>query len=97
MEYGSLIVTGKGNPDWNFSGPHGAGRLMSRSKAKETLKMEDFKNAMKDIYTTSVCVSTIDEAPMAYKSADEILENIKENAEVISIIKPIYNFKSSSD
>jgi RNA-splicing ligase RtcB len=95
MEYGSLIVTGKGNPDWNFSGPHGAGRLMSRSKAKETLKMEDFKNAMKDIYTTSVCVSTIDEAPMAYKSADEILENIKENAEVISVIKPIYNFKSA--
>lgn len=95
MEYGSLIVTGKGNPDWNFSGPHGAGRLMSRSKAKETLKMEDFKNAMKDIYTTSVCVSTIDEAPMAYKSADEILENIKENAEVISIIKPLYNFKAS--
>lgn len=94
MQYGSLIVTGKGNPDWNFSGPHGAGRLMSRSKAKETLKMEDFKNAMKDIYTTSVCVSTIDEAPMAYKSADEILENIKENAEVISVIKPIYNFKS---
>lgn len=95
MQYGSLIVKGKGNPDWNFSGPHGAGRLMSRSKAKETLKMEDFKNAMKDIYTTSVCVSTIDEAPMAYKSADEILENIKENAEVISIIKPIYNFKSA--
>ena len=94
MQYGSLIVKGKGNPDWNFSGPHGAGRLMSRSKAKETLKMEDFKNAMKDIYTNSVCVSTIDEAPMAYKSADEILENIKENAEVISIIKPIYNFKS---
>lgn len=95
MEYGSLIVTGKGNPDWNFSGPHGAGRLMSRSKAKETLKMEDFKNAMKDIYTTSVCISTIDEAPMAYKSADEILENIKENAEVISVIKPIYNFKAA--
>lgn len=95
MEYGSLIVTGKGNPNWNFSGPHGAGRLMSRSKAKETLKMEDFKNAMKDIYTTSVCVSTIDEAPMAYKSADEILENIKENAEVISVIKPIYNFKAA--
>lgn len=95
MSYGSLIVKGKGNPDWNFSGPHGAGRLMSRSKAKETLKMEDFKNAMQDIYTTSVCVSTIDEAPMAYKSADEILENIKENAEVISVIKPIYNFKSA--
>ena len=97
MQYGSLIVKGKGNPDWNFSGPHGAGRLMSRSKAKETLKMEDFKSAMKDIYTTSVNVSTIDEAPMAYKSADEILENIKETADVVSIIKPIYNFKASAE
>lgn len=95
MQYGSLIVKGKGNPDWNFSGPHGAGRLMSRSKAKETLKMEDFKESMKDIYTTSVCVSTIDEAPMAYKPADEILENIKDNAEVLTIIKPIYNFKAA--
>lgn len=95
MQFGSLIVKGKGNPDWNFSGPHGAGRLMSRSKAKETLKMEDFRESMKDIYTTSVCVSTIDEAPMAYKPADEILENIKENAEVISIIKPVYSFKSA--
>ena len=95
MQYGSLIVRGKGNPDWNFSGPHGAGRLMSRSKAKETLRMEDFKESMKDIYTTSVCVSTIDEAPMAYKPADEILENIKDNAEVLTIIKPIYNFKAA--
>lgn len=95
MQYGSLIVKGKGNPDWNFSGPHGAGRLMSRSKAKETLKMEDFKESMKDIYTTSVCVSTIDEAPMAYKPAEEILENIKDNAEVLTIIKPIYNFKAA--
>lgn len=97
MEYGSLIVKGKGNPDWNFSGPHGAGRLMSRSKAKECLKMEDFKAAMKDIYTTCVSTSTIDESPMAYKSADEILDNIKENADVISIIKPVYNFKSSDE
>lgn len=95
MQFGSLIVKGKGNPDWNFSGPHGAGRLMSRSKAKETLKMEDFKESMKDIYTTSVCTSTIDEAPMAYKPANEILENIKENADVVSIIKPIYNFKAA--
>lgn len=95
MQFGSLIVKGKGNPDWNFSGPHGAGRLMSRSKAKETLKMEDFKESMKDIFTTSVCTSTIDEAPMAYKPADEILENIKENADVVSIIKPIYNFKAA--
>lgn len=95
MQYGSLIVKGKGNPDWNFSGPHGAGRLMSRSKAKETLKMEDFKESMKDIFTTSVCVSTIDEAPMAYKPAEEILENIKDNAEVLTVIKPVYNFKAA--
>ena len=70
---------------------------MSRSKAKECLKMEDFKAAMKDIYTTCVSTSTIDESPMAYKSADEILDNIKENADVISIIKPIYNFKASDE
>ena len=95
MQFGSLIVKGKGNSEWNFSGPHGAGRLMSRSKAKQTLKMEDFEESMKDIFTTSVSTATIDEAPMAYKSADEILENIKGNAEVISIIKPIYNFKAS--
>lgn len=95
MKFGSLIVKGKGNSDWNFSGPHGFGRKLSRAKAKETLKMEDFKESMKDIFTTSVCTSTIDEAPMAYKPADEILENIKENADVVSIIKPIYNFKAA--
>lgn len=95
MAYGSLIVKGKGNGDWNCSGPHGAGRLMSRSKAKECLKMEDFKESMKDVFTTSVCVATIDEAPMAYKPADEILENIVGNADVVSIIKPLYNFKAS--
>lgn len=95
MRDGSLIVKGKGNPDWNCSGPHGAGRLMSRSKAKETLKMEDFKESMKDIYTTSVCVSTIDESPMAYKPMDEILYNIGGNADVVNIIKPIYNFKAA--
>lgn len=97
MSFGSLIVKGKGNPDWNFSGPHGAGRLMSRSKAKETLSMEDFKASMKGIYTTSVCTSTIDEAPMAYKPAEEILENIKDNVEVLTTIKPIYNFKAGDE
>ena len=95
MADGSLIVKGKGNPDMNFSGPHGAGRLMSRSKAKETLKMEDYKESMKDIYTTSVCTATIDEAPMAYKPIESIIENIKDNADVVTRIHPIYNFKSS--
>lgn len=95
MADGSLIVKGKGNPDMNFSGPHGAGRLMSRSKAKETLKMEDFKNAMDGIYTTCISTSTIDEAPMAYKPIESIIENIKDNADVVTRIHSVYNFKSS--
>lgn len=90
-----MIVKGKGNEDWNCSGPHGAGRLMSRSKAKEVLSVEDYKASMEGIYTTCVGTETIDEAPMAYKPADEILENIKDNADIVSIIKPIYNFKSA--
>jgi RNA-splicing ligase RtcB len=95
MRDGSLIVKGKGNPEWNCSGPHGAGRLMSRSKAKESLKMEDFKAAMSGIYTTCVSSSTIDESPMAYKPMDEIVANIQDTAEVVKVIKPIYNFKAS--
>lgn len=95
MREGSLIVRGKGNPDWNCSGPHGAGRLMSRSKAKESLKMEDYKEAMKGIYTTCVSTATIDESPMAYKPIDEIIENIQDTAEIVNIIKPIYNFKAA--
>ena len=95
MAYGSLIVKGKGNPDTNFSGPHGFGRLMSRTKAKESLKMEDFKNSMKDIYTTCVSSSTIDEAPMAYKAEQDILPNLEPMCEIISHITPIYNFKAS--
>lgn len=95
MRDGSLIVKGKGNPEWNCSGPHGAGRLMSRSKAKESLKMEDFKAAMSGIYTTCVSSSTIDESPMAYKPMGEIVTNIQDTAEVIKVIKPIYNFKAS--
>ena len=94
MRDGSLICVGKGNPDWNYSAPHGAGRVMSRSKAKETINMHDFKDSMKDIYSTSVVESTIDEAPMAYKPMDEIIENIKDTVDVIDIIKPIYNFKA---
>ena len=94
MRDGSLICVGKGNPDWNYSAPHGAGRVMSRSKAKETINMHDFKDSMKDIYSTSVVESTIDEAPMVYKPMDEIIENIKDTVDVIDIIKPIYNFKA---
>lgn len=94
MRDGSLICVGKGNPDWNYSAPHGAGRVMSRSKAKETINMHDFKESMKDIYSTSVVESTIDEAPMVYKPMDEIIANIKDTVEVIDIIKPIYNFKA---
>lgn len=94
MRDGSLICVGKGNPDWNYSAPHGAGRVMSRSKAKETINMHDFKESMKDIYSTSVVESTIDEAPMVYKPMNEIIANIKDTVEVIDIIKPIYNFKA---
>ena len=95
MKFGSLIVKGKGNKEANFSGPHGFGRLMSRSKAKETLKMEDFKNTMDGIYTTCISTSTIDEAPMAYKPAESIIPNIESMCKIISHIHPIYNFKSS--
>jgi len=95
MADGSLIVKGKGNEDRNCSGPHGAGRLMSRSVAKESLKMEDFKKSMKEVYTTSVCVGTIDESPMAYKPMQQILETIDDTCEVLKIIKPIWNVKAN--
>lgn len=97
MSYGSLIVKGKGNAEYNYSGPHGAGRLMSRSAAKESLKMEDFKASMKDVFTTSISSATIDEAPMAYKPAEDILENIKDLCDVIEIIKPVYNVKAGDN
>ncbi len=95
MRDGSVLATGKGNPDWNYSAPHGAGRLMSRTKAKETLSMEEYKNVMKGIYTTSVNEATLDEAPMAYKSLDDIIDAIKESVNIIDIMKPVYNFKAS--
>jgi RNA-splicing ligase RtcB/predicted DNA-binding transcriptional regulator YafY len=94
MRDGSILAFGKGNADWNYSAPHGAGRLMSRSKAKENLKMEDFQKSMEGIYTTSVNYSTLDEAPMAYKPMEEILDNIQDTVEIYKIIKPIYNFKA---
>ena len=94
MRDGSLICIGKGNPDWNYSAPHGAGRLMSRTQAKQEFSMKEFKDTMNGIYTTSVNQSTLDECPMAYKSIDDIVNNIGETAEIIDIIKPIYNFKA---
>ena len=95
MRDGCIIGIGKGNEDWNCSAPHGAGRTMSRNIARQTLTMEDYKNSMNGIYTTSVNEETIDEAPMAYKPMEEILEHIKDTVEVEKIIKPIYNFKAS--
>ena len=95
MRDGCIIAVGKGNEDWNCSAPHGAGRIMSRSKAKENISLEEFKESMDGIYTTSVHKSTIDESPMAYKTPKEIIDNIKDTVEIIDIIKPIYNFKAS--
>lgn len=94
MRDGSLICIGKGNPDWNYSAPHGAGRLMSRSKAKETISMDDFRSSMSDVYSTSVCESTIDEAPQAYKPMESIVAAIEPTATIERIIRPIYNFKA---
>ena len=95
MRDGSILAIGKGNEDWNFSGPHGAGRLMSRSAAKESISMKDFRDSMEGIYTTSVNKNTLDESPMAYKNANEIVEAIRDTVDVIEVIKPIYNFKAS--
>lgn len=95
MRDGSIIATGKGNPDWNFSGPHGAGRVLSRSKAKEKLSLEDFKATMSNVWTTSVDANTLDESPMAYKPLQEIVDNIGESVEINHIIKPLYNFKAN--
>ncbi len=95
MRDGSVLARGKGNPEWNYSAPHGAGRVMSRAKARETLDLEAYKKTMEGIYTTSVNEATIDEAPMAYKSLEDIIDVIRESVEVIDILKPVYNFKAS--
>lgn len=97
MRDGSLICVGKGNEDWNCSAPHGAGRLMSRSKAKQSFTVSEFKKQMKDIYTTSVNKETLDECPMAYKDMDDIVNNIGPTADISKVIKPIYNFKAGGD
>ena len=90
-----MICIGKGNEDWNNSAPHGAGRIMSRSRAKQLVNMEEYKQSMKEIYTTSVSESTMDEAPMVYKPLEEIESNIKDTADIVERIKPIYNFKAN--
>ena len=97
MRDGSLICVGKGNEDWNYSAPHGAGRLMSRVQAKQTFTVSEFRKQMQDIYTTSVSRSTLDECPMAYKDMSAIVDNIEPTVEIISVIKPIYNFKAGEE
>ena len=95
MRDGSVLAVGKGNQEWNYSAPHGAGRLMSRKKAKSNLSMEEYIETMKGVYTTSVNENTLDEAPMAYKSLEDIIDVIQESVDVIDVMKPIYNFKAS--
>lgn len=95
MRDGSVLAIGKGNPEWNYSAPHGAGRVMSRTQAKNSLSMDEYKAMMSGIYTTSVNEATLDEAPMAYKRLEDIIDVIKESVDVIDVMKPIYNFKAS--
>ena len=95
MRDGSLVCIGKGNEDWNYSAPHGAGRVMGRKEARYKLKMEDFEDSMKGVWSSTVCKDTIDEAPMAYKDMSEIVANIEPTAEIENIIKPIFNFKAA--
>ena len=95
MRDGAIICKGKGNPDWNFSAPHGAGRLFSRSQAKEMFSLEEFQQEMKDIFTTSVKKSTLDESPMAYKNTTDIINNITDTVTIIEQIVPVYNFKAN--
>lgn len=96
MRDGSLICVGKGNEDWNFSAPHGAGRIMSRSEAKSNVSMEDYKEAMKGIYTTCVSESTLDESPMAYKDFSEIESIVGDTVDIVERVVPVYNFKAGN-
>lgn len=97
MRDGSVIAIGKGNSEWNYSAPHGAGRVMSRGMAKKTLSLDEYRASMEGIYTTSVNESTLDEAPMVYKSLEDIIDVIHESVDIIDIIKPVYNFKAAED
>ena len=90
-----MLAIGKGNSEWNYSAPHGAGRLMSRTKAKDALSLEEYKKQMAGVYTTSVNEDTLDEAPMAYKSLEDIMGVIQESVDVIEVMKPIFNFKAN--
>lgn len=94
MRDGSLICIGKGNLEWNYSAPHGAGRLMSRGQAKELVNLDEYKYSMRNIYSSSINQSTIDESPMVYKPMDEIINQIQETVEIVKIVKPVYNFKA---
>ena len=95
MRDGSVLAVGKGNAEWNYSAPHGAGRILSRRAAKEQLSLEEYRETMKGVYTTSVNESTLDEAPMAYKSLEDIIDVIRDSVDVIDVMKPVYNFKAS--
>ena len=97
MRDGSVLAVGKGNPEWNFSAPHGAGRVLSRSAAKKQLSLEAYREAMKGVYTTSVNLNTIDESPMAYKSLEDIISVIGDTVDIIDVMRPIYNFKASEE
>ena len=94
MRDGSLLCTGKGNEDWNYSAPHGAGRLMSRGEAKEAFTLQQFEQQMQGVYTTSVNMSTLDECPMAYKSMEDIVTHIDPTVQIETVLKPVYNFKA---
>lgn len=94
MQYGSILAVGKGNEDWNYSAPHGAGRIMSRREARKVLSLKTMKEKMKGIFSTSLSSRTLDESPEAYRPANEIIKHTKDTMEIISILKPIYNYKS---
>ena len=93
MRDGSIIGIGKGNREWNYSAPHGAGRILSRQQAKKMLDIEEYKKSMEGIYSTSISLDTLDEAPQAYKKVEDILDVVKETVDVIEVLKPVYNYK----
>ena len=95
MRDGIIIGKGKGNDEWNYSAPHGAGRILSRGQAKQQISLDEFEESMKDVFTTCVGQSTLDEAPQAYKPIEDIVDNIEDTVEIIDILKPVYNFKSN--